>query len=84
MSALALRPGHAWSYQPGNYIPIRAVETRGVGTLSRLTAGRGSAPIAISSSSFYPLIAYGRGRPSWDIHRRHDRLKKFLFAFHSG
>ena len=51
MTALALRPGHAWSYQSGNNITIRAVETRGVGTLTRLTAGTGPAPIVRSSSS---------------------------------
>ena len=51
MAALALRPGHAWNYQPGNCIPIRAVETREVGTLTRLTAGTGPAPIDGSSSS---------------------------------
>ena len=39
------------SRQPGNCILIRVVETRGVGTLTRLTAGTGPAPIAGSSSS---------------------------------
>ena len=54
MATLALRPGHAWSRQPGNCIPIRAVETRGVGTLTWLTAGTGPAPIAGSFSSSPP------------------------------
>ena len=54
MAALALRPGHAWNYQPGNCIPIRAVETREVGTLTQLRAGTGLAPIASSSSSRPP------------------------------
>ena len=64
MAALTLRPRHAWSYQPANYIPIRAVETRDVGTLTRLTAGTGPAPIAgSSSSSSSPPLPVGKSIP---------------------
>ena len=51
-----------WSYQPGNCIPIFAVETQGVRTLTRLTAGTGPAPIAGSSPPF--PIPNG-WRPRW-------------------
>ena len=54
LATLALRRGHAWGCQPRNCILIRAVETQGVSTLTRLTAGTRPAPIAGSSSSSSP------------------------------
>ena len=43
VTALALRPGCVWRCHLGNCIAIRVVETRGVGTLTQLTAGTGPA-----------------------------------------
>ena len=54
VTTFAVHLGCALRCQPSNCILIRVVETRGVGTLTRLTASTGPAPIAGSSSSSPP------------------------------